>query len=278
MLFLEIGTNLALCLCLFIFYKIIRQLLGKREEVATKLTKKIDDSVKEKGLFAAQKLNMSKMGIMYRAKDYDLSPAWYIISRCCIGVIAVLVLYLLSENIILSLVGFPAGYYFLAYYYKAKNQSDNKSMLMDIYNTYANLKIQTDAGVFIFDALEYTQKNVVNPRYKEALGELVMNLSDVTKTKDESITIFENRFSFVEIEKLCALIRNMVLYGGQGDYSKDIMVELTGIISASAKETEHSIDTKVGLVTFAFFAIIIFIVGYVIVYGLSGNSGLFFTY
>ena len=140
------------------------------------------------------------------------------------------------------------------------NNQDNKDIIMDLYNTYANLKIQMDAGVYIVDSIEYSYKNATHPRYKEALGELILNFSDKTIPMTDAIEIFKHRFNSKEINKLSALLHSCLIYNASKAYTKDIMNEIQSIILASTLSSEHDIETKADMIKFALFAILILIV------------------
>lgn len=120
-------------------------------------------------------------------------------------------------------------------------------MMMDLYNTYANLKIQMSSGVYLTESLEYSHKVAQDDRYREALGELILNLSDKTISMQRSVEIFKDRFDSREIDKLCALLHNCVVYGISDSYANDIMGEIQGIILASTLESEHDIENKAGM-------------------------------
>lgn len=270
---LKIATFLSMIAVCFVFFQII-QAVGKRTGNIEERTKEaIDKSIKESGMMKYQKQKLSKMGVMYRVKDYNLNPSWYIMARIAVGVVCVALLGLLTENIPIALIGLPAGYILTEVYFKRQNEADNKAITMDLYNTYANLKIQMDAGCYIVDSIEYIHKTARHPRYKEALGELILNFSDKTVPMSEAIDIFRDRFDSKDIDKLCALLQSCVLYGAQKTYARDIMGEIQGIILASTLSSEHDIETKAGLINFVFFTILIFITVYSIVSGFGGMEG-----
>lgn len=260
---LKILTFVVMLFICFLFFNLFKRLGQKAENID--VSNEIDKVVKKKGLASVYKKKMSKLGIMYRVGDYDLKPSWYILSRVLIAIIMFLIGIGLVKSFFIAVIGFFAGFVLVGVYFKRKNTQDNKAMLMDIYNTYVTLKIQTQAGIYIANSIEYAYKIAQNERYREALRELVINISDKTIPMSTAINIFKDRFDSREINKLCALLHNFVTYGAQEAYTKDIMGEIQSIVLADSLETEHAIESKAGLITFAFFAIVIFITAYSIV-------------
>lgn len=267
---IKIATLITMLVSCIIFYSILQRIFKSSKDVGTIAKKGIDESFKRRGILSESKKKMSKLGIMYRAGDYNLNPSWYILARIAIGAIMGLILWGVSENILLFVVGLPVGFILTELYYKKKNADDNKAMMMDLYNTYANLKIQMEAGVYVIESLEYAHEVVQNERYKEALGELLINFSDKTLAMSDAVDIFKDRFDSKEIDKLCALLHNCVTYGSQASYTKDIMGEIQSIILASTMESEHDIENKAGFINLAFFAIIILITAYSVMTSFQG--------
>lgn len=243
------------------FFFLLRRIFSKTDKLEAQVINSIDDSFRKRGIMAQYKKNLSKQGIAYRAGNYDLNPSWYILSKCAVGMISSLVVIALWKfNLPAIILAFFMGFYFMGFYYRRKNEDDNKEMMMDIYNTYANLKIKLGSGIYITNALEHSHQVAQNERYKEAMGELLINLSDKTITMDTAIDIFKDRFDSREIDKLCSLLHNYTQYGSSQSYAQDIMGEIQSIIEADATASEHDTETKAGIINFAFFTVIVMIV------------------
>ena len=266
---------LILILCILFFLSLMKT-IPKAENLGPQAAKIVDKTLKERGVMNSYKMKLSKMGIAYRVGNYDLNPSWYIMARCAVGCIVVFVIYAITRKVTpIMLIGFVIGFIGLDFYYKKENDADNKDMIMDLYNTYANLKIQLNSGIYITDSLAYSYNVAHNKRYKEALGELILNMADKTIPMEKAIDIFKNRFDSREIDKLCAMLHNYAQYGANDSYTADIMSELNSIITASTLGAEHDIESKAGMVNFMFFVCIIALVGYSIISQLSGMKGIF---
>lgn len=260
---------LLMIICIIVF-RTSYSLVSRTKTLGEKTTKSIDRKYKASGEMNQFRLKMSKLGVMYSLQNYELTPSWYIMMRLAIGMISGLVLYALLKNASLSLIMVPIGYIAVELYYRRQNAVNNKNMMMDIYQTYASLNIQSSANIYMVNSIQYIYKIVKNKRYKEALEELIINFSDKTVSMSDSINIFKNRFSSREIDKLCALMNNIMQYGISESYTKDIMGEINSIILSTTLEVEHDIDNKVELITFLFFTVIIFIVVYIVYKSFAG--------
>lgn len=258
---------LGICASFFVcVYRLLKRTVSLGELAKNEVTERIVQDGKASEL----KLEMSRYGVMYRMENYNLSPTWYVIFRLGVGLGIMALLLLVGVRHILVLAAVPAGYYGVLFLFKKLNEEDNKQMLMDVFNTYANINIQLKVGLYIADALEYTYHVAKNKRYKEALGELVLNMSDKTITMEESVSIFNSRFASEEIDKLCNMIKMILRYGSNAGYSQNLMEEIKSIIHADALRAESDIDTKANMISFAFFAVIIVIVAVTIFTNFSG--------
>lgn len=267
---IRIITYLCMGGICFFFFLLLQRIGSHAEDAGKKATTEIDEILKKRGIMAKYKTTLSKRGVMYRVGNYNLNPSWYICAGLGVGVLVGLLLFLLTNKFVFLFIGIPLGLILMNFYFKTENASDNKDMMMDIYNTYANLKIQLSSGIYMVQSLEYSQKVAQNKRYQEALGELVLNMSDKTVQMERSIEIFRNRFDSREIDKLCALFRNCLAYGASEEYTNDIMGEIQNIILASSLANEHDIETKAGFINFSFFGLIVALTAFTIFQNMSG--------
>ena len=251
---------------------------GKTQLLQDKIIKTTDQLYKNRGLWTLQKNRLSQLGIMYRLHNYQMKPSYYIILRVSIGLITTGLAYLLVNKInLLMPLFFVIGYLITDLYFKRQNEQDNNDMIIDLYNTYANLKTQLSVGIYLGESLSYSHKIASCKRYKEALGELILNMADKTITLVEAIDIFRNRFDNKEITKLCALMQNYTQYGVNDSYAADIMTEINALIEAQNLKAEHDIISKTDLVRFIFFAIIICVAMFAVLTQFSDVGRIFST-
>ena len=244
----------------YVVFSTLKDIYGKKDDIFNK----INERYQAAGTMSYKKLMLSRKGVMYRVKNYDLTPGYYLVLKLTVGLIAAALGFLLFMKWYVLLIGFIIGYFGVPLYFKYENNKDNEEMMMDIYNTYANIKIQMGAGIYIRECLEYTYEMVINERYKEALKELVLNFSDKTVSSADAVQIFKNRFDSQEIDKLSALIGSFLQYGLNANHTDDIMTEIQGLIQADTLKKEHDIEMKAEMVTFAFFGVIIAMIVFMI--------------
>lgn len=267
----RIGTYLVMLLIAGAGGLLAFNLAKKGDNAAKKAVSNIDTRLKEKGELSDKKLELSQLGIMYRFNDYNLNPSKYMVLRVAVGLLLTLIAFVLGAKV-LSLLGLPLGYLLTNLVFRKLNDRDNDDMAKDVYNTYANLKIQLSSGIYLGDCLEYTYDVARNKRYKEALKELVLNFSDKSMTSAEAIEIFKNRFQSKQINKLCAMMNTFVQYGISEAYVNDIMIELQSVLAADTLKAEHDIESKTGMITFGFFGLIIALVAIAMAQSFSGMS------
>ena len=246
-----------------ITYLIIHKILIQAFNARDKAIEKINKGYKNKGQFTHATLKMSRMGVMYRTHNYGLTPAYYSVMKIFVGAMIGSLAALLLHIWWMFPIGILIGYILVPFYFSYENKSDNDEMITDIYNTYANLKIQMSSGVYIRECLEYTYQMTKNKRFKEALGELILNFSDKTISSTEALDLFRNRFNNREIDKLSNLIASFLQYGINVSHANDIMQEIQSLIEAETLKTEHDIEMKSDITNFAFFTEIIIIVVYI---------------
>lgn len=267
------GVFLTALFAAYIVYKFTIKALKKGSDAGQQFIKSIDKNIQKKGDMSKKQLYMSKIGIMYRFGKYDLKPSDYFSVRLLCGILVSAIFYLLAESFSMIIVGFPIGYFGIDILFKILNGRDNEDMTIDIYNTYANLKIQLSAGIYIGECLEYSYKITKNERYREALKELLLNFSDKTITSSEAVEIFRNRFESREIDQLCAMITSFIDYGLSDSYLDGIMFEVQQLLESDAEKSQQNIESKTGFITFAFFVLVVILVAVNMVGSLDGIGG-----
>ena len=255
----KIGAIVTALLASHFVFCFVKKIAKKGEEEGKKFVHNIGVQAQKKGRLSAQQNFISKTGIMYRFNRYDLKPSEYVLVRVFTGLLVSARVFLVSMSP-LALIGLPIGYVGINVIFKILNNKDNEEMRMDIYNTYANLKIQLTSGIYIGDGLEYTYKIVQNKRYKEALKELLLNFSDKTVTSTEAVEIFRNRFDSKEIDKLCSMIEAFAEYGVSEHYLNEIMFTVQELLQADTAKAQHDIESKTGMIIFAFFVLVVALV------------------
>lgn len=253
----------------------VRRILGRIEDAEEYTKKRIENSLKKNQKMNSMQGWMSKYGVLYRFRDYNLSPATYILGKVGFGICFGLLLYISTDSLLLGFsIGF-GSFFLVDIVFKQLNESDNKNFLMDLCTVYSNITIQMGMGIYIGECIEYSCTMVQNKRFKEALEEFVTNLSDKTILTTEAIHIFESRFCSKNIKSLCTMLESFVLYGNNATYSKMIQRETEDLIQTSATNSETLMENKVMMVTFLLFVMITLIIAYIFMSNLKDVSSIF---
>jgi len=221
-LIVRIATYVCMVVLAFVGARWVKKAAYNLQNVEEFAIKKIDSNLSKSKKLKSSKLRLSQYGIMYRMKTYDLSPASYIMARIGFGILAGLFTNIIFGTILIAiLVGFFV-YFGIDMLFVKLNKADNTDMLIDLCTIYATIDIQTRSGIYIGDCLEYACEMIKNQRLKEAMEELVLNISDKTVTMTEAIDIFQSRFYSKNIRKLCTMLDNFITYGANENYAKAI--------------------------------------------------------
>ena len=259
----------------FLFFRASTNFFLNFSSAGDQIEKAIDRRLKNKQNFTPQRRYLSQQGIMYRLKDYNLSPSKYIILRLFVSVVCAFVMYaLLGDKIMFILGAGVAGYFLCDIFFRRQNKKDNKEILDDIFNVYLTLKIQLSSSIYIINSLISARDIVKSKRLREALDELIANLSDKTILYSDAVKQFKYRFCSEEINNLCAFLLSYMSYGVSEKYLRDVMSEINEIATESSMQQESAINTKVSFITFAYFASILAIVIYCAVSSF-GSIGIF---
>lgn len=247
-----------------LFVYLIRHISMEKENMKSSLTKRVESSLEKRKTASSRELFLSQNGIMYRFGDYNLKPSDYYIAKVVVSLILGFLAYTISMNIAFGIVFTVIVFILIDKVFIFLSNSDYKEMTTDLYKTYIALKSQLKAGCFISEALTYARDTVHNKRYKEALSELIKNLSDKNKTTEESIKIFKNRFDYIKINGLCRMFTSYFKFGTSQDLLNTLTDEVISSLEADAVMEQDKADTKASLISVSFFGIIIFMTFYII--------------
>lgn len=142
---------------------------------------------------------------------------------------------------------FFAGYFGSDYLVQMSNINDNEDMLGDIKTVFDCLRIQVKAGVYITDAVSEIIPLIRNKRLKRALiemGNTIMLTNDI----DESLRIFNRKFSNRHIDTLVIILRQALLSGQSAQSLDNAFDQMTDIEQALNLKLENSLERKVAIV------------------------------
>lgn len=269
-----IITPIFICLIILLFLQFVK--IVNTERIFGGVLERYDAKIKDTGNLSGLQKKMSQKGIMYRMNNFNLMPSSYLTVRAMIGattgILSFSFLQVFSTNLSLIVaISFTfLGFYFTEILFDALNKRDNEEMLMDIYNSYVALKTQLQAGQYISDVMKYIYENATVDRYKQALMELVLNMSDKTVSSTRAVEIFRDRFDNPDIKKFCSVLNSFYIYGINDKFINNLTREIEAVISATTIREEENIKRKTGMISFAMFATIIVAIGYCIITGFEG--------
>lgn len=259
-LLVKISVYLVIAGISFLFFCTLSNIFSNFGNFEEKLESAVDRYLKNKKEFTAKKRQLSKGGIMYRMKDYNLAPSKYVILRIFVGFVFALIGYSVSGKLTLLAVLGGFGYFVCGWFFRHQNKRDNTDILSDLFNIYLTLKIQLASGIYIINALLSARMLITSARLKEALDELIANLSNKAIPYTESVQLFKDRFNSEEINNFCSFLLSYFYYGVSEKYLNDIMSEVNEIATESMIREEHAIESKIGTTTFLYFISILSIV------------------
>lgn len=175
--------------------------------------------------------DMSKYGVMYMLRDYNMDPSAFISAKLvCSGGAALLGFMITPNQASMKIagigIGLIVGFVSPDILIKVNNAQDNENMMPDIQTIYTTLKIHARAGVYITDSLIECQRNVENGRLKQALNEMNNNILASRTTIDEAVDQFNARFCNEQIDNLSVVIKQALHTGRAADMLEDISKQI----------------------------------------------------
>ena len=204
----------------------------------------VTDMKKIKGLIIGhvekKEIFLNNYGVKYMFPRID--HRHYYAMKCLMSLILAAATYRLAGwfALIISAVGYviPDILIYMS------NASDNEKMLSDIESMYDIMRIQARAGVFIRDSLMDCYINSGNPRLKSAVLELCNNLG-TSKTMDEAVTEFSNRFANRHIDVLCIVLSQAQTSGKTIQILTDMTEQINQLHHQRAKRDEGKLERKI---------------------------------
>lgn len=187
--------------------------------------------------------DMSKYGVMYMFRDYNMDPSAFISAKLACSGFCALVAFMATPNqmitkLIAIAIGLMIGFFIPDIFIRMNNQIDNEKMMPDIQTIYTTLKIHARAGVYVTDSLIECQRDIENGRLKQALNEMNNNILARRVTIDEAVEQFNARFCNEQIDNLAVVIKQALHTGRSSDMLADISKQI------DANNYIHSLKTK----------------------------------
>ena len=115
------------------------------------------------------------------------------------------------------------------------NSKDNDKIVEDLQSIYENIKINTESGVFLTEALNSCYKVASCDRLKKALYEMITDIM-VKQNVMDAIEDFKLKFKNVHIDTFCTVLR-------QGYETGDTMAALS-CVSQQLLSIQKAVEIK----------------------------------
>ena len=162
---------------------------------------------------------LSKIGANYLVKRV-VDPVEYVLCNSCLAIVLGILGYIIF-GVVGLLAGGIIGFFFLKVLLEVNNKQDNDRIVEDLQSIYENIKINTESGVFLTEALNSCYKVAACSRLKKALHEMITDIS-VKQNIMDAIVNFKLKFSNVHIDTFCTVLR-------QGYETGDTMTALSSV-------------------------------------------------
>mgnify|MGYP000763981594 FL=1 len=162
---------------------------------------------------------LSKIGANYLVKRV-VDPVEYVLCNIGLAIVFGILGYMFFGGVGL-LAGGMIGFFLLKVLLETNNRKDNDRIVEDLQSIYENIKINTESGVFLTEALNSCYKVAACSRLKKALHEMITDIS-VKQNIMDAIENFKLKFSNVHIDTFCTVLR-------QGYETGDTMTALSSV-------------------------------------------------
>lgn len=197
------------------------------------------------GYFSYIKIDedLRKKGAYYIFQE-KISPALFIIAKFLIALLLFMATLSLSKILLISVIIGVLSFFLPDLLLNISNNNDNDAMLTDIKNMVDILKLQTNAGIHISQALITCYRTVENQRLKYELLE-VINKILISNDILDAIDDFNERFDNEYIDMICIMIRQSHENGYSVQIMKDMSTQLSNLQKAINIKKQESLDRKI---------------------------------
>jgi hypothetical protein len=213
---------------------------------------------------------LMSQGIKYRMGK-DFSPFDYVVFRlaCSLGagIVAMFFkIWFFPVAFFLIFIGIPV-------YFKQENGNDNEDMLPDIANLNSLVALQVKNGVFLTKVIYECYRVVENPRLKDALLELSIDMETFSSIRSAAER-FRKKFTSPYLDTFAKTLEQMQDTGQSLEFFEDIQSSVASINEAIAIREEARAERTAGIFQVMLFIGPVLIVFYILL-GMLTGSGLF---
>lgn len=162
------------------------------------------------------------------------------------------------------LIGCILGFCLLRVLLNINNSRDNDKIVEDLQSIYENIKINTESGVFLTEALNSCYKVASCDRLKKALYEMITDIM-VKQNVMDAIEDFKLKFKSVHIDTFCTVLRQGYETGDTMTALSSISQQLISIQKAVEIRHKQRLENDITKVMLVILIAIIVIVMYAVV-------------
>lgn len=164
---------------------------------------------------------------------------------------------------LLAVPAMLGGFFLLDIIMSRSNDLENEEMLHDIETIYNTIKLQTDSGVYIVNAIYECHKLVKTRRLARALLELT---TEITGKQDieEAVDHFKQKFRNQYLNILGNAVKQSMITGDTSKIMGDVSRQIDGINEAALLREENKKESAILLVDTLMFMGIVAAVMYVV--------------
>lgn len=219
--------------------------------------------------------DLSKYGVMYMTKDYNLEASTWILIKimcsCLCGIVGFSFSVTILEKLLCVAALLAAGFFLPDGLIRLSNYEDNNAMTNDILSIYTILKIHARAGVYVTDSLIEAQRTITNGRLKQALNEMNNNILSSRVSMDEAIQQFNARFRNDTIDNLAIILLQATKSGQSISLLDDLSAQIANSNKIRLDMKKASLKRKLAIQQVMFFSTIVGMVIYLIIIEMTSS-------
>lgn len=213
---------------------------------------------------------MLATGIKYRMGS-DFGPFDYMCFRLALGFAVGIASMFIQVYFFVPV--FLLVFFMIPFYFKQEDQNDNEAMLEDITNLLSMVALQLKSGVFISKVIYECFRMTENPRLRQALMELSIDMENFSSIKDAAIR-FRKKFNNPQLDNFAKTLEQAQETGQSLEFFEDIQKSIASINETIASKEEqkkrHTADT---FMLILFLGPVVFV--FYIFFGMLTGSGFF---
>lgn len=205
---------------------------------------------------------LSRIGVNYLLKRV-VDPVEYVLCNIGLSVVMAILGYVFF-GFAGGIIGCIIGFFLLKILLEINNKKDNEHIIEDLQFIYENIKINTESGVFLSEALNSCYKIATCSRLKKALNEMITDIS-INQNIMAAIENFKLKFNNVHIDTFCTVLRQGYETGDTMAALSSVSQQLIGIQKAIEIKHKQKLENDIMKVMVVILIAIMVVIFYAVV-------------